>query len=232
MIELRPLLAVTGVVALALPAGASAATRTKDISPYKTFKFQYTSSRPDSRTGFSYQVALDLPSDGSQPPVIQELRLRFAKGTGIDLGAVPRCTADDVSLGAHGPSACPTKGRIATGSAGVWTGPGPLLDLAMNVFATGPRGIVATLDRNGNVLRVLRGTLRGTQLIVAVPSITVGSGTAALAKVDLAISIGSAKRPTFTTPATCPRGGWPVTYAPLFASLGRRTLVDVSKCRG
>ena len=166
MIELRPLLAVTAVAALVLPAGASAATRTKDISPYKTFKFQYTSSRPDSRTGFSYHVALDLPSDGSQPPVIQELRLRFAKGTRIDLGAVPRCTADDVSLGAQGPSACPTKARIATGSAGVWTGPGPLLDLTMNVFATGPRGIVATLDSNGNLLRVLRGTLRRTQLTV------------------------------------------------------------------
>jgi hypothetical protein len=202
MIELRPLLAVTAVAALVLPAGASAATRTKDISPYKTFKFQYTSSRPDSRTGFSYHVALDLPSDGSQPPVIQELRLRFAKGTRIDLGAVPRCTADDVSLGAQGPSACPTKARIATGSAGVWTGPGPLLDLTMNVFATGPRGIVATLDSNGNLLRVLRGTLRRTQLTVAVPSITVGSGTAALSKVDLAISGGSGRRPTFTTPAT------------------------------
>jgi hypothetical protein len=113
----------------------------------------------------------------------------------------------------------------------VWTGPGPLLDLTMDVFATGPRGIVATLDSNGNVLRVLRGTLRRTQLTVAVPSITVGSGTAALSKVGLAISGSSARRPTFTTPATCPSGGWPVTYSPLFASLGRRTLVDVSKCR-
>jgi hypothetical protein len=72
----------------------------------------------------------------------------------------------------------------------------------MNVFATGPRGIVATLDSNGNLLRVLRGTLRRTQLTVAVPSITVGSGTAALSKVDLAISGGSGRRPTFTTPAT------------------------------
>jgi hypothetical protein len=232
MTRLRFPLGVVALAALALPAAAPAATRTKDISPYKTFKFQYTATHPDSRTGFSYHVALDLPADGSQPPVIQELRLTFAKGTTVNLGALPACTADDTSLAAQGPTICPTKGRIATGSAGVWTGPGPLLDLSMNVFATGARGIVATLDSGGNVLRVLRGTLSGTKLTVPVPAITVGAGMAALSQVDLAISGGSSKRPTFTTPKTCPKGGWPVTYAPLFASLGRRTLVDVTRCRG
>jgi hypothetical protein len=229
---MRSLLVLAGLAALVLPAGASAATRTKDISPYKTFTFQYTASRPDAPTGFNYRVALDLPADGSQPPVIQELRLTFAKGTKIDLGALPACTADDQTLVMAGPTVCPPRGRVATGTAGVWTGPGPLLALSMNVFATGSRGIVATLDSDGNVLRVLRGTLSGTKLTVPVPTITVGSGTAALSQVNLKISGGSARRPTFTTPSTCPKGGWPVTYAPLFASLGRRTLVDVSKCVG
>ena len=54
---------------LALPAAAFAAP--KDIKPYKTFRFEYTSTKPDTRTGFRYDVALDLPADGSQPPVIQ-----------------------------------------------------------------------------------------------------------------------------------------------------------------
>jgi len=216
---------------LALPAAAFAATPTKDIKPYETFRFEYTSTKPDTRTGFRYDVALDLPGDGSQPPVIQQLRLSFAKGTGVDLGAVPACTAHNETITARGPVACPTQGRIASGRAGVWTGPGPLLALSMSVFASGKRSIVVTLDSDGNVLSVLRGTLRRTTLTVAVPAITVGAGTAALARVHLTINGGSSKRPTFTTPSTCARGGWPVTYAPLFATLGRVTLVDVTKCR-
>ena len=47
---MRSLLMLAGLAALVLPAGASAATRTKDISPYKTFTFQYTASRPDAPT--------------------------------------------------------------------------------------------------------------------------------------------------------------------------------------
>jgi hypothetical protein len=229
MTPVRLILAILGV--LALPAAASAATQTKDIKPYKRFRFEYTQTKPDIRTGFRYDVALDLPADGSQPPVIQQLRLSFAKGTGVDLGAVPACTADNETISAQGPVACPIKGRIASGTAGVWTGPAPLLALTMNVFASGKRSIVVTLDSDGNVLSVLRGTLKRTTLTVPVPSITVGAGTAALARVHLRINGGSSKRPTFTTPSTCPRGGWPVTYAPLFAALGRVTLVDVTKCR-
>jgi hypothetical protein len=230
MTPMRFLLATLGI--LALPAAASAATPTKDIKPYKTFRFEYSSTKPDTRTGFRYDVALDLPADGSQPPVIQQLRLSFAKGTGVDLGAVPACTADNETITAQGPVVCPTKGRIASGTAGVWTGPGPLLALNMNVFASGRRSIVVTLDSDGNVLSVLRGTLKRTTLTVPVPSITVGAGMAALVRVHLTINGGSSKRPTFTTPSVCPRGGWPVTYAPLFATLGRVTLVDVTKCRG
>jgi hypothetical protein len=216
---------------LAFPAAAGAATKaTEDISPYKRFQFEYTSTKPDTRTGFRYRVALDLPADGSQPPVVQELQLTFAKGTGVDPDAVPACTADDATLTAQGPVACPTRGRIATGTAAVWTGPGPLLGLNSNVFSTSD-GVVAVLESNGNVIRVLRGTLHGTKLTVAIPTIEVGPGQqAALVRFSLDISGGSTRRPVFTTPRTCPKGGWPVTYAPLFAQLGRVKLVDVTKC--
>jgi hypothetical protein len=231
MIEVRPLLAVTAVAALALPAGV-----------FRRHPHQGHLAVQDLQVPV-HVVATGQP-DGVQLPRRPRPSVRRVAAAGHPgaPAAFREGHAHRSRSGAQlhrrrrlarraGFLRLPGQGRIATGSAGVWTGPGPLLDLTMNVFATGPRGIVATLDSNGNVLRVLCGTLRGTQLIVAVPSITVGGGTAALAKVDLTISGGSAKRPTFTTPETCPRGGWPVTYAPLFASLGRRTLVDVSKCR-
>jgi hypothetical protein len=69
--------------------------------------------------------------------VIQQLRLSFAKGTGVDLGAVSACAADNETITAQGPVVCPTKGRIAAGIAGVRTGPGALLALSMTSLPAG-----------------------------------------------------------------------------------------------
>ena len=132
-------LALTAFVA-ALPSTASA-QRTRDITPYKQFQFRYTTGKPATRTGFRYRVALDLPSDGSPPPRVTNLRLQFAKGTKIDRAAAATCPASDVELGAGGPTVCPPLSRIARGSASVYVGPGPLVELSATVLAarTHPR---------------------------------------------------------------------------------------------
>jgi hypothetical protein len=220
------------VCALAVPvllSGSSQASRLD--SPFKEFKFAYTSKKPDSPTGFRYQFQLFVPADGSQPPIVEQLNVTFAKGTKIDLGAVPACKADDDTITAQGPVICPTRSRLGIGTAKVWTGPGPLLDLDVALFSTG-HGVVVAITGSGNVLAVIRGTLTGRRLTVAVPPIDIGPGAqAAIVDFNLPLAAsGSARRPVFTTPPTCATGSWRTDYQPRFQQLGRLKLAYLTHC--
>lgn len=231
MNKLRLLVALVLAAFLVMPLAGQADRRTKNIDPYKVFKFRYTAKKPDTRTSFDYHVELKLPTDGSRPPVVEHLTLRFAKGTKVDLGAVPACKADDATLTAEGPDVCPARGRIATGPSAVSIGPGPLLNTNTVVFVTGRNSIAVVLDVGGNVVAILRGTVTGTRLELPVPPREVAPGVrAALVKFKLKIGGGSAKKPVFKTPATCPKGGWPVVYAPRFDTT-RAKLTYWTSCR-
>jgi hypothetical protein len=225
-------LAVALAAVVAVTAGAHAATASRHVaSPFKTFEFEYTSKKPGTATGFSYEFALRIPADGSQPPVVDQLNVVLAPGTKVDLGAIPACTADDTTIAAQGPAVCPARSRLAKGTAGVWTGPGPLLHLDVDVFSTG-HGVVVVLEGDGTVITVIRGTIRGTRLRVTVPPVNLGPGVqAAIVHFDLPLAGGSARRPVFTTPRSCPRAGWRIDYRPRFAELGRVRLAYVTHCR-
>jgi hypothetical protein len=200
-------------------------------SPFKQFEFEYMSKQPGTATGLSYSFRLHVPEDGSQPPVVDQLNVALAPGTKVDLGAVPACTADDETIFASGAVVCPTRSRLSRGQAGVWTGPGQELHLDVDVFSTG-HGVVVVLENSGNVVSVIRGTLRGIRLRVTVPPVNVGPGiTAAIVHFDIPLSGGTRRRPVFRTPPTCPKQGWNIDYRPHFAGRGRVRLGYVTHCK-
>src|SRR5215207_8286621 len=98
---------------------------------------------------------------------------------------------------------------------------------ARRAYAPAPAG------PGGTVVQVLRGRLRGRTLTVPVPSVALNPGTpAALARFSLDIGSGAGRNPVFTSPNTCPKGGWDVVYAPTFAPpTGKVSLTDVTRCR-
>ena len=112
----------------------TASAPAKNPAPFRAFEFEYTSHRPATPTGFRYRFALEVPTDGSQPPVV------------------------DVTITARGPVACPTRSRLGAATASIWTGAGPLLHLDVAVFSTG-HGVAVVLTSQGNVVAVIRGTL-------------------------------------------------------------------------
>ena len=71
----------------------------------------------------------------------------------------------------------------------------------------------------------------GARLELPVPPREVAPGVrAALVGFNLKVGGGSARKPVFTTPATCPKGGWPVVYAPRFDTT-RAKLTYWTSCR-
>src|SRR4051794_19493587 len=50
----------------------------------------------------------------AKPPAVQHVHIQFPKGTRIDTGAVPLCTATDAELMADGASACDPKSQIGS----------------------------------------------------------------------------------------------------------------------
>ena len=135
------------------------------------------------------------------------------------------------ALTAQGPDACPRRGRIAPGPAMVWIGAGEALRASANVFATGREGIVLVLDVGAGALAVLRGSVTGARVELPVPPREVAPGVRpALVGFNLKVGGGSAREPVLTTPATCPKGGRPVVYAPRFATT-RAKLTYWTGCR-
>lgn len=212
-------------------AATSAAAPDLSGSPFKAFEFKYTSKKPGTPTDLTYEFRLKLPADGAQPPVIDQLNIALARGTKVDLGAVPACTADDETITAQGPVICPTRSRLGAGTAAIWTGSGPLLHLAVDAFST-RHGVVVVLESGGTVVAVIRAALKGTRLTVTVPPIDLGPGVqAAIVHFNLPLSGGSSRRPVFTTPSSCGDAGWRIDYRPHFVQMGRVNLAYVTKCR-
>jgi hypothetical protein len=202
----------------------------KIVPPFKEFEFEYTSHKPGTATNLTYDFALTVPTDGSQPQVIDQLDILLAPGAKIDLGAVPACTASDETITAQGPVACPTRGRLGSGTASIWTGTGPLLHLDVSVFSTG-HGVVVVLVSQGNVVAVIRGSLHRNHLTVTVPAITLGPGAqAAIVAFNLPLSGGTKRRPVFMTPSRCGPSGWTINYRPHFAQGKRVHLSYVTRC--
>lgn len=222
-------LAAVLVAAPFVLAPASSATRSKDIDPYETFKFKYDTRKPATATSLTYRVA--LKEQGAEAPVVKRLDLTFAKGTKVALGAVEECAVTDADIQATGPDACPEAGRIATGTAKVYIGGDAPLELDATVSPTGQGGIVAILATGDTVVRVLRGTFKGSTLTVKIPKLEINGTRVALVAFSLDIGGGTAKKPVFRTPKKCTKKGWNVVYAPTFVGLGKVRLVDTKKCR-
>ncbi len=208
-----PPLILAVALGLALPAAAPAATTAK-ISP------AFTAGRS---LHFGYR--LSEPAGGVPSPPTQ-LIVRLPKGTGINLGAVPKsqlCNFDILNTLHNGPKACP-KGSHAgpTGSIEfeATIGGKPTIGRGtvkpfLVALADGSRAVTLYVEvsppfSDGPMVTVL--PYRGSELIgdVEVPGLTPGINAGV---VGLSATIGQNAK--ITPPKTCPKRGyaWSVGFS-------------------
>lgn len=108
-------MAVLGVAAACtLPAGAAA--EPVDFR-YGTVDHRYTTTQPNTSTGFSYTGTYHAAGDpAGDPPYMRKMVFYPPPGLRYDTSVPERCTASDIQLQLEGPSACPAGSRLGGGT--------------------------------------------------------------------------------------------------------------------
>ena len=100
--------------ALVLPAGAAA----EPVSgPHQTIDNQFTTTQPNTPTGFHFTGTYHAANDPSgDPPYMRRMTFYPPPGMRYDTSVPERCTASDLQLQVQGPSACPPGSRLGGGT--------------------------------------------------------------------------------------------------------------------
>jgi hypothetical protein len=234
--RLRSILPAVLLAGASLAAAAFAAPAEQGQSEvYERVKLRFTSAAPGKRTGFVWTVKQRPVADDAQPPPVRRARLRFPRGTRFDTSAIPRCSATDDELQAQGASACPGASRLGGGSATVYLGSPDHLAAVVDVFNADGAAVMLLSTQAGDVLRVLRGEIRGSVVDATLPRVPVAGGKeAALTSVTVRLrAAGTRSRPWLRTPSKCPRGrAWKFVYDIDYDDPpGRQTPTSRSRCR-
>jgi hypothetical protein len=202
---------------------------------YERVKLRFTSKDAASRTGFVWDVKQRAVAVDAQPPPVRRARLRFPRGTRFDTSAVVRCTATDGELQERGTEACPAESRLGGGSGTVFLGSPDHLAADVDVFNAKRSALLVVSTQTGDVLRVLRGVVRGSVIDASVPpALLPGGKEAALTSLKLRLrAAGTRAKPWLRTPKRCPaRRAWKFVYDIDYDDPpGRQTPFSRSRCR-
>ena len=225
------LLAAGSLAVAAFPAPAQQG----ESEVYERAELRFTSQVAGKRTGFVWDVKQRPVAADAQPPPVRRARLRFPRGTRFDTSAVPRCTATDAELQAQGASACPGGSRLGGGSATVYLGSPDHLAAAVDIFNADDAAVLLLSTQPGDVLRVLRGEIRGSVVDATLPRLPVAGGKeAALTSLTVRLrAAGTRSRPWLRTPRKCPRSrAWRFVYDNDYDDPpGRQRPTSRSRCR-
>ena len=195
-------------LAVALAAAATTMASAADAAPLRA-TLRFTSSAPGSQTGVVLNLVRPDGPDGKPKPEAVGV-FQLAEGTTIDERAVPACEADDTTLQAEGPDACPDS-RVGEGFATLMTGLGSPVD-PVTLDATwyhAPGEIVALFTPDGlerPVVKVVRVQIKGAPFVAPLdlpPGYPPGTKTVPKES-DVTID----RHGSFiTTPPACPANG-------------------------
>lgn len=191
-----------------------------------------TSSKPRS-VSFSYKESLTANDGLREPDNILEIKVGLQKGFRFDVGAVPQCKESVLEDPNQGPSACPPKSIVGTGTA--IADARPLLADPLGAKITAFNGMLDT-DVNGNpraavpalllvaevsslgVKAYLPAEIRGSSLVLDLaPADPAMPSPYVIRDVSLALrKAGSAKKPYLRAPTSCPKSGWVFSQTILF----------------
>jgi hypothetical protein len=224
---------LTGAWAAAAAPGAAGQEGRSEV--YEHVELSFPARAPGVRTGFHWHVAQRVVAPDAQPPPVRRARLRFPAGTRFDTAAVARCAANDERIVARGAAACPRASRLGGGSATVYLGTPDQLAARVDVHNARGEAILVLSTRAGDVLRVLRGRVRGSVIDATLPRVPLPGGReAALTSLSVRLrAAGTRSRPWLRTPRRCPASGaWRFVYDIAYDDPpGRQRPFSLSPCR-
>jgi hypothetical protein len=198
------------------------------------FSARFTTARPASSTGLSFQFLYRDPADpNAKPPALTTLVVRLPVGTTFDAGAAPVCSATDAQLELEGPSACPSASQVGSGTFTAMTGIPPLDPfVATDLIYNGGDALIEDVVFKGTQVTagIDRLTIRGSTLTAHPPDTPGGppDGRTVPRQIDFAIAVhGRFVR----TPASCPRAGWVASSTATFADGASETDTSELACR-
>jgi hypothetical protein len=214
-----------GVLSLAaLVLGASPASGA--VADEDSFAFAFTTAKAKSATGYSMDA--EFPTQR----IIDRLTITLPRGTKVDTGAGTECgLTQDEYAGGRVADQCPAKSMIGTG-----TGTAFVLDSATPTtfdleYYNLEDGALIDILANGEHAFVSPVTYRGRKQVIDLslaPSINARI-TAFSLDVERA---GTAKKPVFRTPGTCPKSRkLAASITAREAGAGSVTTRDTSRCK-
>jgi hypothetical protein len=196
-------IAPAAVIAAVLgsPAASQAAARVEYRDAFTT----RATGTPSGRV--FHDEYFDAHDPNAKPPAVQHVHIQFPKGTRIDTGAVPLCTASDAELMAEGASACDPKSQIGSEVFSFDTGvDGPNRIVTNDITFLNNTGelIILTQERQTGTRVVVRGQVtRDTVDFELTPLPGTPPDGGADKREDATYPVTG----WLTTPPTCPKSG-------------------------
>jgi hypothetical protein len=229
----------TGALAIAAALGVTAAPASAESSRLADFTMRFSSTTPNSPTGFHTTFRLRKEGDPDAKPVpLRSAVIELPDGLRYDTGAAPECGASDEELHARGSDACPPGSQLTLGTFSAITGFGPPVDPVNgdNHVFNGPSQLIEVITVPGGSPSpgFDRLTLEGTTLTAHPPTTPGGppDGETAVRGSDFDVPVrGTAARPLVTTPPACPASGsWTTRATFSFANGDKDTVVSATPC--
>ena len=248
--------ALVGAVALAAAAVALAQTGTKQTI---TASVKTGSGKPKaSKHGtLSINLSASDPTNSShfnQPDPARQLDVSLPKGLKLDTKSAPTCSATDGDFSTKGDQACPSKSKIATGSAVINTGLAPpvtRINATVEGFDGGKTLILYVVPQGAQPIviraKITGSAKRGMHLTVSVPPNCIPPGrptdnppcggkeapieTFILNTLAKHTGSGSKRHDLVTTPSSCPSKGWKFAAKVTFAHIPPQKVSTQVSCR-
>ena len=221
---------LAGTIALAAAAAVSASPEFAS-----TFALKQLTRAPASSTGFHTLMTWSDPGEpGGAPKAIEEIVLKFPRGSRFDTRALAVCEASDDQISSDGAAACPPASRVGAGHTNAVLGSAASFDTDVTLFnAPGQIIVLVTLHGTTTTLTEFRDQVRRRTVIVR-PVLPSG---VSLTRLDLTFdahsSRGAGKRHAYlTTPPACPRSRlWTSRAKFTYADASRERLKSSARCR-
>jgi hypothetical protein len=103
---------------LAMCAACATSAIAEPVSgPHETIEHNFTTTQPDTPSGFSFTGTYHAAGDpSSPPPYMRKMVFYSPPGLRYDTSVPERCTASDLALSLRGPAACPPGSRLGGGT--------------------------------------------------------------------------------------------------------------------
>ncbi len=173
---------------------------------------EFTRTAPGASTGLDIEIDYVNPADpAGKPPAVREIKLRLARPSRIDTGALPACEADNATLQTSGAAACPDS-RLGDGAVVLDTGfPEPVRFLATDLTLLNATDEVIVLfqERESGTRLASRAAIEGDTITTTAPLLPGTPPDGAAVDTVSETFEQAAAAGYLTTPKRCPpRGYW------------------------